>query len=207
MDLLSCRLKLLYNVTMFKYVKYINIHINIVKISNTLLFKFAKNCLIICVGYLRWNGMDEESCIVCSRFLSCSMVICRVHVVITVEHVLSHYCSMCYMSTVVAPLVVLLWWLKRGGYCFASFYVLSMFFYCAVLRRLLEYCLVVWLLGDVVLGRDGGTELNYCVRKCPILDHMMNQLNSVYALTSYLIQNSSPKLKLGGGQAYDRSGY
>jgi hypothetical protein len=79
---------------------------------------------------------------VCSRFLSCSMVICRVHVVITVEHVLSHFCSMCVLRTVVAPLVVLRWWLRRGGYCFASFCVLSMFFCCVVLRRLLEYCLL-----------------------------------------------------------------
>jgi hypothetical protein len=101
----------------------------------------------VILGEMRWM---RGVCMVCSRFLSCSMVICRVHVVIIVGHVLSHYCSMSFLCTVVALLVVLCWWPRRGGYCFAPFYVLSLFSYCVVLQRLLEYCLVAWILGDVV---------------------------------------------------------
>jgi hypothetical protein len=108
---------------------------------------------------------------VCSRFLSCSIVICRVHVAVPVEHVLSHYCSMSktimtihegivvqcvfsgfvcvylrFLCTAVAPLVVLRWWHRRGGYCFAPFYVLSMFSYCVVLWRLKQLDLRVMLI-------------------------------------------------------------
>jgi hypothetical protein len=44
---------------------------------------------------------------VCSRLLPCSLIICRVIVVVQVEHVLSYCCNMCFLSTVVALLVVL----------------------------------------------------------------------------------------------------
>jgi hypothetical protein len=84
--------------------------------------------------------MDEGSlCIVFQVFVLFDMSSARCY---KVEHVLSHYCSMWVLCTVVALLAVLRWWPRRGGYCFTPFCVLSLFFYCVVLRRLLEYCLV-----------------------------------------------------------------
>jgi hypothetical protein len=42
---------------------------------------------------------------------------------------------------------------RRGGCCFSSFYDFVFVFLLCCLLCLLEYCLVAWLLGAVVLGR------------------------------------------------------
>jgi hypothetical protein len=153
-----------------------------------------------------------------SRFLSCSLIICCMRVVVPVEHVLSHCCNMsgtikniyegvvvlrvlccdfvcvctyAILSTVVAQLVVLRWCLDVVHVVFRR----SMIFFptvlfavsetvkfcicdvdvnvdlsCRWLRNvcklslcnyLLEYCLVTWLLGAVVLSRVVGTGLRF----------------------------------------------
>jgi hypothetical protein len=54
---------------------------------------------------------------VCSRFLSCSLIICCVRFVVPVEHVLSHCCDMCYFvyssGSASCPALVS----SRGGCC------------------------------------------------------------------------------------------
>jgi hypothetical protein len=93
---------------------------------------------------VEWDGFGGV-CIVCSRLLSCSRVICLVCVVVIVECVLSYYCSICFVCTVVALLVVL----RRWPFHHSMFHLC--FSICVVLRHLLEYCPVAWVLGDVVM--------------------------------------------------------
>jgi hypothetical protein len=89
--------------------------------------------------------------IVCYRFLSCSLIICSVRIVVPVEQVLSHCCNMCYFLYCSGWASCLTLVSRRGGCCFSSFYDFSFVFLLCCLLCLLEYCLVTWPPGAVVL--------------------------------------------------------
>jgi hypothetical protein len=82
---------------------------------------------------------------VCYRFLSCSLIMCCVRVVVPVEPVLAHSCNMCYFvycsgSTRCLTLVSIC-----GGCCFSSFYdFFNVLFAVSVVRVVLSGYLASW---------------------------------------------------------------
>jgi hypothetical protein len=88
---------------------------------------------------------------VCSRILSCSLIICCVRVVVPVEHMLSHCCNMCYFiycsGSGSYPALVS----SHGGcFFFCRSMIISLFLLSFAVS---ECCLVTWLLGAVMLSR------------------------------------------------------
>jgi hypothetical protein len=102
----------------------------------------------VILGGLGWM---RRCFIVCSRFLSCLLIICCVCIVVPVEQVLSHCCNMCYFVYCSGSASCLTLMSSCGGCCFLSFYDFFFVFLLCCLLCLWEHCLVTWLLGAVML--------------------------------------------------------